>query len=89
MRVGTDFANNTCYCFSVLVTTRQDLQVESVISGPKGHINIRISHSGSKAQYEGIPEIMVCRILVFMWSLGPQVMTCLPGGRCKDCQMLL
>ena len=28
-------------------------------------------YSGSKAQYKGIPEIMGCRILVFMWSFGP------------------
>ena len=33
--------------------------------GPKDHINIRISHSGSKARERGIPEIMV-RILMFL-----------------------
>ena len=38
--------------------------------GPKDHINIRISRSGSQAQYKGIPEIMVGRILMFMWSFG-------------------
>ena len=40
-------------------------------SGPKDHINIRISHSSSKAQLRGIPETMVCRILMSMWSGGP------------------
>ena len=39
--------------------------------GLNDHINRRISHSGSKAQYNtrGILEIMISRILVFMWSL--------------------
>ena len=30
--------------------------------GPKDHINIRISHTGPKAKYEGIPQILFCRI---------------------------
>ena len=39
--------------------------------GPTGHIDGRISHSGSKAQYiREIPEIVFGRILVFMWSFG-------------------
>ena len=38
--------------------------------GPKDHINIRISHSGSEAHYEGIPEIQSYRILRFMWPFG-------------------
>ena len=42
----------------------------SLLGGPKDHINIRISHSGSRAQDRGIPEIMVGRILMFMWSFG-------------------
>ena len=40
-------------------------------SGPKDHLSIRIPHPGSKAQDKGgIPETMVCRILLFMWSFG-------------------
>ena len=27
----------------------------------------RATYSGYKAQYKGIPETMVCRILMFMW----------------------
>ena len=38
---------------------------------PKGHVNMRISHSGSKDQYRGIPETMVARIPLFRWPLGP------------------
>ena len=38
--------------------------------GPKDHINTRILHSGPNAQYKGIPEPMVCRILMFLWSFG-------------------
>ena len=47
---------------------------------PQQHV--RILHSGSKAQdFEGIPEAMVCRILMFMFSLwGPRDdVTNLPG----------
>ena len=36
------------------------------------HIYIRILlHSGSKAQDKGIPETMVLKIPVFMWSVEP------------------
>ena len=34
------------------------------------------SHSGSKVQYRGEPEIMSCRILRFMRSLGPYLRPC-------------
>ena len=37
----------------------------------KDHLNIRILHSGSKAQDKEIPETVVCRILMFKWSFGP------------------
>ena len=47
------------------------LEHETIIRGPKGHIDIRISHSGSKAQYKGISEIMVARILCLCGLLGP------------------
>ena len=40
--------------------------IQVIDRGPKDHINVRILHSGSKAQYKGIPEIMVSRILMFM-----------------------
>ena len=38
-------------------------------TGPKGHINIRSLHSGSRPIRE-VPEIMVCRILISMRSCG-------------------
>ena len=38
---------------------------------PKDHIVIRILHSDPKAKDKGIPESVVCRILVFMLSFGP------------------
>ena len=39
------------------------------IRGQKDHINIRISHSGSKAKDKrGIPETLFGRILMVMWS---------------------
>ena len=38
--------------------------------GLKDHINIKISHSDSRPNTRGIPEIMCCGILVFMWSFG-------------------
>ena len=43
--------------------------------GPKDHINIRILQSGSKAQYKGIPETMLCSlphpcVCVVVWSLA-------------------
>ena len=47
-------------------------KVQVVIGGPKDHIDTSIQHSGYKAQDQrGIPKIMVCRILMFMLSLGP------------------
>ena len=36
----------------------------AVCSGPKDHINIRISYSGSRHNIRRIPEVMFCRILV-------------------------
>ena len=41
-------------------------------------------HFGSKAHKKGVPEIMGCRILMFMWSLEPlcmgfQELRALPG----------
>ena len=38
--------------------------------GSSDHIHTRISHSGSRAQYEGIPEIMFRCILMYVWSFG-------------------
>ena len=44
-----------------------------IIWAQEDHINIRMSHSDSKAGYiRGIPEILFCRILAFMWLLGFQ-----------------
>ena len=44
-------------------------QFHSYCGGPTDHIHIRISHSGSQAQQKrGIPEILLCRILMFIWS---------------------
>ena len=42
------------------------------IRGPKHHINIRISHSGSKAQYQ---KYCFCRFLMFMWSFWALTMS--------------
>ena len=42
------------------------IRMKETIGGPKAHINMRISHSGSKARYRGVPEILFCRILMFM-----------------------
>ena len=39
--------------------------------GPEDHINTRILHSSSQTPNKGIPEILRCRSLVFMWSFGP------------------
>ena len=36
--------------------------------GPKDHVNIRISLSDSKAHIRGIPKIMCCSSVLFMWS---------------------
>ena len=49
--------------------------------GPKDHINIRILHSGSKAQEREIPETMVSSILVLMCPFGRR----LQGGRLGAC----
>ena len=44
----------------------------SLCRGPRNQIHIRILDSGSKGHSKGgIPAIMVCRILGFMWSCGP------------------
>ena len=37
--------------------------------GPKDHRTARILHSGSKAQTKGIPETMVCSILVLIYHI--------------------
>ena len=42
------------------------------IRGPKDHITMEISHSGSKAEVWGIPEILFCEILMYMWSFWAQ-----------------
>ena len=42
-----------------------------MLRAPKGHMNIRIPHSGSGAKAMGIPKTMICRILVLVWSFGP------------------
>ena len=42
------------------------VQVQSMCTGPKDHINTRISHSGSKAQYEGavfVGSLCLCGLL--------------------------
>ena len=41
----------------------------SLHRGPKDPLHIRISYSGSKARYKGIPEIMLCRILMSSYIL--------------------
>ena len=42
--------------------------------GPTDHINTRISHSRSKAHYEGdARDILLCRTLLFMQLLGPDL----------------
>ena len=47
---------------------------QAFFKGPTDHINIRFLHAGDKAQYKGNPDVMVCRILMFMsmwfvWAL--------------------
>ena len=49
--------------------------MSGAIKDYKDHINRRILHSGSKAQKRGIPEIRVCRIVMFMRSFGPLTIT--------------
>ena len=41
----------------------------SIMTDPQDHIDIRILHSHSKAQKR---ETKVCRILMFLWSMGPE-----------------
>ena len=43
------------------------------LAGPHSHIQIRILHSGSSstAKGEGIPETMLCSLLLFCGLLGP------------------
>ena len=36
--------------------------------------NRRILHSGCKAEFDGIPETIRCRILLFTWSVGALMM---------------
>ena len=37
-------------------------------------INMRILHSGPNPKASGIPETMVCRALMFMWSFEPLIL---------------
>ena len=56
--------------------------------GPKDHINTRISHFGPGATMSGIPEIMLCRSLMFMWSFGAlktQVLNLAPVASIEPC----
>ena len=39
--------------------------------GPKDHINIRIHILVLRPKTRGIPEAVVCRILMLMWSWAP------------------
>ena len=50
----------------------------SMCRGPKGHINIRTSDSGSKTQYEGDTRNQFCRILIVMCSLGAPIVPVRP-----------
>ena len=54
-------------------SSSENLVYSADARGRKDCINIRILHSVSKAkaQEKGIPETMVCRILMFTQSLGP------------------
>ena len=53
--------------FIKLTATQSFLKDKKSCRGPKGHINTRISHSGSKAQYKADTRNTVF-ILMFMWS---------------------
>ena len=55
------------------------------VRDPKGHTNMRISHSGSKDQYEGDIKKMACRILMLMWPFG----SLLPVRPRHFCELLL
>ena len=62
------------YICTMYVCTRKRSGIPTtggfIIRGPTDHIKVKTSDSGSKAQEEGVPEIMPCRILLFLWSLG-------------------
>ena len=47
-------------------------RVRANTRGPRDPLNIRIFHSGAKAQDDEDTEIVPCGILVFLWSFGPQ-----------------
>ena len=63
--------------FRILVQT-------AITRGPRDHVHKRILHSDSKAQDKGIPETMVCRMLVFAWSLGPPMTGMVSGARIPE-----
>ena len=60
-------------------TSWQRLPLSS--GGLKDHISIRILLL-LRPKIRGIPETMVFRILVFMWSFGPRIFS-MPRGPCK------
>ena len=57
--------------------------------GPTDHINMRIEHSGCKAQYDGIPGLRSCRLLVSGVFSAPEVSGllfwchCIPAAGCR------
>ena len=55
------------------VPPQADPKSRSIFRAPKDRIQIGISHSGPRLQYQGIPETMVDRSLLFMWSFGPLI----------------
>ena len=57
-------------CILNLIMTGAAMRVMK-IRGQKDHMNIRILQSGFEAQDKGLPETMVCRILMLSWSVGP------------------
>ena len=66
--------NKTARSLAPHVTFNQELHqayAKACTRGPTHHISIRILHSGCKSQRQGIPEIMFCRMLMFMCSFGP------------------
>ena len=44
-----------------------------ILRGPNDHINMRILHSGFKAQYKG--DTRIHGILMFKWSAGALILT--------------
>ena len=52
-----------------------EARLPRTLKGPKDHINIRILHSGSKAQDTQDCRNHGCRILMFMRSFGPLALT--------------